>query len=53
MGGLEILLHSMEKDLVTTWHQDAIGIFGDEAIVGIPQRHSSQNAAHDVNDIIK
>ena len=39
VGGWKFLLHPMETDSVTTWHQDSIVIFGDEDVVGMPQRH--------------
>ena len=38
---------------MATWHQDSIVIFGDEDVVGTPQRRSSQKAARDTNDAIK
>ena len=52
-GGLEIPPHPMETDSVTTWHQGSVVIFGDEAIVGMLQRQSSQMAAHDATHPIK
>ena len=52
-GGLDIPPHPMETDSVTTWQQDSIVVFGDEAIVGTPQRQSSRKAAHNVNKAMK
>ena len=52
-GGLDIPSHPMETDLVTTWQQDSIVIYGDEAVVGTLQRRSSQKAADEANEAIK
>ena len=52
-GVLEVPPHTMETDKVNTCHQDSIVIFGDDAVVGMPQRRSSQKAAHTMNDVIK
>ena len=46
-GRPDIPPHPMETDSVTTWQQDSIVVSGDEAVVGMPQRRSSQKAASD------
>ena len=51
-GALDIPLHPMEIDSVTTWQQDSIVIFGDEVVVGTPQRRSSRKAARNANEAI-
>ena len=43
----------METDSLTTWHQDSVVISGDEVVVGMPQKRSSQKATCNANDAIK
>ena len=38
---------------MTTWQQDSIVVSGDEAVVGMPQRQSSQQAACEANKAMK
>ena len=51
--GPDIPPHPMETNLVTTWQQDSIAVFGDEAIVGKPQRRPSLQAARKANKAMK
>ena len=52
-GGLDIPLHPVEMDSLTTWQQDSIVISADEVVVGTPQRRSNRKTARNANEAMK
>ena len=52
-GRPDIPHHPMKMDSVTPWQQDSFVVFGDEAIVGTPQRQSSRQATNEANKAMK